>query len=78
MMTGVEAGLKKGKIIGISESKFIGMSEGKKIGVSLGKEIGKKENQKEIVKKMLNLKIPIEQIKEITELSEVEINQLLN
>jgi len=60
MMTGVEAGLAEGKSIGISE----------------GKEIGKKENQKEVVKRMLNLKIPIEQIKETTELSEEEINQL--
>ena len=62
MTTGVEAGHKAG----LAEGKIIGISE------------GEKKKQKEIAKKMLDLKIPIEQIKEITELSEVEINQLLN
>jgi len=47
-------------------------------GISEGKAIGKKEKQKEIAKKMLELKMPIEQIKEITDLSKEEINQLLN
>jgi len=74
MMTGVEAGLAEGERRGIEYGKSIGINEGKVIGMSEGE----KKKQKEIAKKMLDLKIPIEQIKEITELSEVEINQLLN
>jgi len=62
MMTGVEAGHKAG----LAEGKIIGISE------------GEKKKQKEIAKKMLDLKIPIEQIKEITGLSEKEINQLFD
>jgi len=75
---GKSIGLNEGKAIGISEGKAIGISEGKTIGISEGKAIGKKEKQKEIAKKMLELKMPIEQIKEITDLSKEEINQLLN
>jgi len=60
MMTGLEAGHKAG------------LAEGKNIGLNEGKEIGKKETKKELAKKMLELEIPIEQIKEITGLSEDE------
>jgi len=60
MMTGVEAGL----------------AEGERRGFEKGKSLGQKEKQIEIVRKMLELKIPIEQIKEILGLTEDEIKKL--
>ena len=73
MTTGVEAGLAEGKIIGINEGKAIGLNEGKAIGISEG-EI---KTKKEIAKKMLNLKISIEQITEITGLTREELENIV-
>jgi len=68
MTTGVEAGHKAG----LAEGQRRGIEYGKSMGISEGKKIGKKET----AKKMLKFKIPIEQIKEITGLTEEEIKRL--
>jgi len=70
---GLEAGIREGERRGEKRGKGIGIIEGKAIGIEEGKAIGKKEKQIEIAKKMLKLKMPIEQIEEITGLSKNEI-----
>ena len=66
---GIEEGEQKGIKKGIEQ----GIEQGKKEGI---KE-GIKENQVETARKMLLKNIPIETIKEITELSEEEIKKLM-
>ena len=53
-----------------------GMELGEKIGLQKGKKAGKKEKAKEIAKKMLIRKMPIEDIMELTGLTEEEIKKL--
>ena len=45
-------------------------------GMSVAREDGIKENQIKIAKKLLKLNMPIDQIIEVTELTEEEINKL--
>ena len=53
-----------------------GVEAGHKAGLAEGERRGKAIEKKEIAKKMLDLKLPIEQIKQITGLSEDEIKKL--
>lgn len=50
--------------------------EGLEEGIEEGLKEGQKKEKKEIAKKLLKLEFPIEQIMEITELTEEEINKL--
>lgn len=63
---GTEEGLKQGKEEGLKQGKEEGMRQ------------GKKEKQVEIAKKLLKLKMPIEQIIETTELTEEELENIQN
>ena len=55
----------------LASARDAGMRRGTKIveqlGLKKGKEVGAKENKEKIAKKLINLKIPIKQIIEITE-----------
>ena len=53
-----------------------GLKEGKEIGLREGKEAGLHESKAEIAKKLLALKMPIDQIIQITDLTEEEIKQI--
>ena len=53
-----------------------GVEEGMKQGKEEGLKQGKKEKQVEIAKKLLELKMPVEQIMEATELTEEEIKRI--
>ena len=48
----------------------------KRNGLAKGKKVGKKEEKLAVAKKMKELKLPIEQIIQITELSKEEIEKL--
>ena len=50
--------------------------KGLKSGLKRGRKEGKKENSIEIARKLLKLQMPIEQISEITNLTEEEINDI--
>ena len=76
---GKEKGYKQGRVDGHIEGKEEGRKEGKAEGIALGKEQEKAKNKaklQEIAKKLLKLKMPIEQIMEITELTEEEIKKI--
>ena len=73
MERGMKEGLEEGKRKGIEQGKKEGIEQGKKEGI----EQGKKESSKEIAIKMLKRKMPIEEISEITGLSDKEIKKLL-
>ena len=53
-----------------------GLKRGRKEGRAEGRAEGKKEEKKEIAKKLLKLQMPIEQISEITNLTEEEIKNM--
>ncbi len=53
-----------------------GMREATEKGLQRGIEQGQRKKQIEIAKKMLNMKIPVEQIIEATGLSKEEIQKL--
>ena len=56
--------------------EVVGMKKGKAIGKEEGKEEGKKEEKIKIAKKLLEMKMPIKQIAEVTGLTEEEIEKL--
>ena len=58
------------------DAKEKGLREGKKEGIKEGKKEGILQEKKEIAKKMLDMNMPIEQISQVTELSETEIKKL--
>ena len=62
------------------EAREEGLAEGKAEGLKQGIEEGKREGRKEAIretaKKLLEMKIPIEQIVQATELTEDEIRKL--
>ena len=68
---GEEKGIKQGFEKGIKQ----GIEKGIKQGIEKGIEKGKKEEQVKIVKKLLEMKIPIEQIMDITKLTKEEIER---
>ena len=59
--------------IGREKGEKIGREKGEKIGREKGEAIGKAKEKKKIAKELLKLKIPIEQIMQVTELTEEEI-----
>ena len=68
-----------GKEKGYKQGRAKGRIEGKAEGIALGKEQEKAKNKaklQKIAKKLLKLKMPIEQIMEITELTEEEIKKI--
>ena len=73
---GVEKGLKEGVEKGLKEGVEKGLKEGVKKGLKEGLEKGKKDEKVKIARKLLKLKIPISQIKEITGLSEEQVRKI--
>ena len=67
---------------GFEEGKREGKREGIKEGIKEGKIEGQKEGEKkekiETAKRMLEKSMPIETIIEITQLTEKEINEIIN
>ncbi len=72
MEEGREEGLRQGK----EEGRKQGIKEGKKEGMEEGIKEGIKEEKINMAKKLLKLKMSIEQIVEITELTEEEIKKI--
>ena len=60
----------------INYAKDEGRKEGRAEGLKEGEKKGKKEKSAEIAKKLLKLQMPIEQISEITNLTEEEIKKI--
>jgi len=71
----------KGEVKGIEKGIVIGKKEGKKEGIAIGKEEGKKEGKKdtqiEMVKSAFSMSMSIENISQLTKLSEAEIKTIL-
>ena len=61
---------------GLAEGKEEGRKEGRKEGLAEGKREGRKKEKVETAKKLLKIKMPIEQIIEITELTKEEIDEI--
>ena len=59
----------------LAEVRMLGEME-EQAALSAAKDEGKKENKIETAKKLLKLKMPIEQIIEVTELTKEEINEI--
>lgn len=55
-----------------------GLKEGLKQGLEQGKEQGAYEKQKEIVKELIKINMSLEQISQVTKLSEIEIKEISN
>ena len=72
---GIKQGFEKGIKQGIEKGIKQGIEKGTKQGIEKGIEKGKKEEQVKIAKKMLEMKIPIEQIIDITKLTKEEIEK---
>ena len=70
---GQELGLKQGKDLGLKQGKELGLKQGKELGLKQGQEQGLKEGKREIARKLLKMKMPIEEIIKITGLSENDI-----
>ena len=73
---GTEEGLKQGKEEGLKQGKEEGLKQGKEEGLKQGKEEGLKQGKEEvrkIVKNLIKMNYPIEQIQEVTGLSNDEI-----
>ena len=68
----IEDAKKEGKSLGIEEGKSLGIEEGR----ALGKAEGTKEKAIEIARKMLNMKMSIEDISKATGLTIAEIQKL--
>lgn len=60
----------------MEEGKEEGREQGIKEGIKEGRKEGEKIKQMEIAKRLLKMKMPLEQIKEATELSKEEIEKL--
>ncbi len=71
-----EMSMEHAKKQGQEDGRKIGIKEGKEQGIKEGKEQGVLQNKIEIAQKMLKKGNAIEEIKELTELSEEEINQI--
>ena len=71
-MSGLEEGRKDGKELGLKEGRQEGRKEGRQEGI---KE-GRKESIEQIVRKMKKAKFSMDTIKEITGLTEEEIEKI--
>lgn len=60
----------------LASARDAGERKGMEQGEKIGREKGERENKEKIAKKLLKAKMPIEQIIEITELSEKEIRKI--
>ena len=69
---GTQEGLEQGKKEGLEQGKKEGLEQGKKEGL----QQGKKDEKIKTAKKLLKLKMSIDQIKEITGLTEEEIRKI--
>ena len=69
---GLKQGLEEGRERGIVEGK----KEGKKEGIKEGIREGEKQEKVKMAKKLFKLKMPIEQIIELTELSKEELDKI--
>ena len=87
---GEEIGIKKGEAIGRQKGEAIGRQKGEAIGrqkgeaigrqkgEAIGRQKGEKESKEKIARKLLDAKMPIEQIIEITELTEEEVQRIVD
>ncbi len=70
-----ENGTKRGQELGLKQGKELGLKQGKELGLKQGQELGLKEGKREIARKLLEMKMPIEEIIKITGLSENDIKK---
>ena len=75
-MNGLEEGRKDGKELGLKEGRQEGRKEGRKEGRQEGIKEGRKESIEQIVRKMKKAKFSMDTIKEITGLTEEEIEKI--
>ena len=73
---GTEEGLKQGKEEGLKQGKEEGLKQGKEEGLKQGKEQGEKEEKIRIARKLLEKKMQLEQIEDITGLTKDEIEKI--
>ena len=73
---GTEEGLKQGKEEGLKQGKEEGLKQGKEEGLKQGKEEGLKQGKIEIAKKLLEINISINRIKDTTGLTYEEIEEI--
>ena len=66
----------KGAKEGIKQGKEEGIKQGKEEGLKLGEEKGRTEEKVEIAKRLVELKMPLEEIEKITGLSKEEIERI--
>ena len=71
---GLEEGFTQGKELGFTQGKELGFTQGKELGFTQGIEQNKQEN----AKKMLELKMDLETISKVTDLTIEEIKSLKN
>jgi len=73
---GTEEGLRQGREEGIRQGREEGIRQGKEEGIRQGKEEGEKQTLIEIARKMKNKEHTIDEIIELTGLSEEEIKNI--
>lgn len=71
-----QAALESARDKGARKGMELGKKEGMELGRKEGMELGEKEEKIETASKLIELKMPIEKIKEITGLSEEEIRKI--
>ena len=76
--SGMKRGTKIGEELGLKKGEELGLKKGEELGLKKGKEVGAKESKEKIAKKLLDAKMSVEQIIEITELTEEEIKRIEN
>ena len=72
-----EMGYAKGEAAGMIAGKAAGRAEGEKIGEARGKAIGRSEGKSEIIMKMHKKGYSLEQIMDVTDMSEAEIKAII-
>ena len=72
-----EMGYAKGEAAGMIAGKAAGRAEGEKIGEARGKAIGRSEGRTDIILKMYKKGYSLEQIMDVTEMSEAEIKAII-
>ena len=72
-----EMGYAKGEAAGMIAGKAAGRAEGEKIGEARGKAIGRSEGKSEIILKMHKKGYSLEQIMDVTDMSEAEIKAII-
>ena len=72
-----EMGYAKGEAAGMIAGKAAGRAEGEKIGEVRGKAIGRSEERSDIILKMHKKGYSLEQIMDVTDMSEAEIKAII-